>query len=159
MTVPNRVIERLKAHTVVDENGCWIWQRSVINGYGQVGWDEGGQHFRVLTHRVMYETANGAIPDGLTIDHTCHDPRSCKPDKASDCPHRRCCNPAHLRLATRGENVLRGGGFAPENLSKAQCPAGHPYDNANTYVAPNGWRQCRVCRSGHIAALRARRAS
>lgn len=159
MTVPERVIARIKSHTIVDENGCWKWQRALTNGYGQIGWCEGGKQFHALTHRLMYESLLGAIPSRLCLDHLCHDPRQCKPVRAADCPHRRCCNPAHLRPATRGENVLRGGGFAPDNLSKTECPEGHPYDDANTYVAPNGWRQCRVCRSGHMAAFRARRAS
>lgn len=159
MTVPLRVIERIKAHTIVDESGCWIWQRSLIRGYGQIGWVESGTPRRLLTHRVIYEATFGAIPDGLQIDHRCHDPKGCRPARATDCPHRRCCNPRHLVLATTRENVLRGGGFPADNLAKTECPQRHLYDDANTYVAPNGWRQCRVCRSGHIAALRERRAS
>lgn len=160
MTVPKRVAERIRARVVVDESGCHLWQGAgTTKGYGQIGWHENGAPRRSLTHRVAYEAEFGAIPDGLQVDHACHDPRKCRPAKATDCPHRRCCNPAHLRLATSRENVLRGGGFAAENAVKDRCPSGHPYDNANTYVAPNGWRQCRACRSGHIAAFRARRAS
>lgn len=159
MTVPERVIARIRAHSIVDENGCWMWQRAVTNGYGQIGWTEGCASGHGLTHRLMYVATFGAIPDGMQIDHRCHDPRSCRPERAADCPHRRCCNPEHLKPATGRENVLRGGGFAAENFGKTECPQGHPYDDANTYVAPNGWRQCRVCRSGHIEAFRLRRAS
>jgi hypothetical protein len=160
MTVPNRVAERIRARVVVDESGCHLWPGAgTAKGYGQIGWHESGVPRRSLTHRAIYESTFGAIPDGLDIDHMCHDPERCKPDRAVDCPHRRCCNPLHLRPAKRRENVLRGAGFAADNAVKTHCPQGHPYDDANTYVAPNGWRQCRVCRSGHIAALRARRAS
>lgn len=159
MTVPNRVAERIRAHVIVNDGGCWMWQRSLIRGYGQIGWIEDGAPRRSLTHRAIYEATFGAIPDGLQIDHRCHDPNACRPARAVDCPHRRCCNPSHLSLATTRENVLRGGGFPADNLAKTECPQGHPYDDANTYVAPSGWRQCRECRSGHVAAFRARRAS
>jgi hypothetical protein len=159
MTVPPRVIERIKAHTIVDENGCWLWRRALTNGYGQMSWHEDGIPRRGLTHRLMYLATYGAIPDGLHLDHQCHDPQLCKPERAADCPHRRCCNPAHLKPMTIRENVMRGGGFAPENDSKTECPQGHPYDDANTYVAPSGWRQCRICRTGHVYAHLARRAS
>lgn len=160
MTVPERVFARIQARTIVDDNGCWLWpKRGLINGYGQIGWHQGGFPRRELTHRAAYLATYGAIPDGLQIDHRCHDPEQCKPPRAAECPHRRCCNPDHLKPATARENVLRGGGFAAENAVKDRCPSGHRYDDANTYVAPNGWRQCRACRSGHIAAFRLRRAS
>lgn len=29
--------------------------------------------------------------------------------------------------------------------AKTHCPEGHPYDEANTYVSPNGGRNCRAC--------------
>ena len=29
---------------------------------------------------------------------------------------------------------------------KTECPQGHPYDEANTYAAPGGGRQCKTCR-------------
>ena len=32
------------------------------------------------------------------------------------------------------------------NAMKDRCPHGHPYDSANTYVNPRGWRLCRTCR-------------
>lgn len=159
MTVPQRVIERIKARVVVDESGCWLWSRSLINGYGQIGWVEGGKPGRSLTHRAMYEAQVGSIPDALFIDHLCHNPSTCRPAVASDCPHRRCCNPAHLKPATTRENVLRGGGFTADNAAKTECPQGHRYDDANTYVAPDGARQCRTCRTEQVRATRARRAN
>ena len=35
---------------------------------------------------------------------------------------------------------------AQKERSKTHCPKGHPYTPENTYVAPNGWRKCRICR-------------
>jgi hypothetical protein len=41
---------------------------------------------------------------------------------------------------------------------RAQCPQGHAYDEANTYVDPRGYRMCRTCRRDGEARRRARRA-
>lgn len=42
---------------------------------------------------------------------------------------------------------------------KTHCPAGHPYDDANTYVNPKGWRCCRICQRDVKRRARARRTS
>jgi hypothetical protein len=47
---------------------------------------------------------------------------------------------------------------APADERKNQCPAGHPYDDANTYVDPKGWRNCRICRRDARRRWRARSA-
>jgi hypothetical protein len=62
---------------------------------------------------------------------------------ADDCPHRRCCNPHHLRLSTRSENTARGR-VANRNLLKTHCPQGHPYNDENTERRPAG-RSCATC--------------
>ena len=33
------------------------------------------------------------------------------------------------------------------NKHKTHCPKGHPYDEKNTYVTPDGRRECRTCRT------------
>jgi recombination endonuclease VII len=33
-----------------------------------------------------------------------------------------------------------------KDSAKTHCPKGHPYDEANTWVSPKGWRRCRRCR-------------
>lgn len=84
-------IDRLLARVVTGE-GCWNWTGSAMKeGYGviQVGTHD---HPRTETvHRVMWEATNGSIPPGRDISHLCH--------------NRLCCNPAHLMLATRAENM------------------------------------------------------
>jgi hypothetical protein len=53
---------------VVDDNGCWVWQRyKMDNGYGSMR--DGGR--TRLAHRVYYERAKGPIPKGRGLDHLC----------------------------------------------------------------------------------------
>lgn len=44
---------------------------------------------------------------------------------------------------------------ASSNRSKTSCPAGHPYDEANTLVYANGHRRCRACDKERHRARRA----
>ena len=41
---------------------------------------------------------------------------------------------------------------------KSHCPAGHPYDEGNTYVNRKGWRSCRTCKRMSDRRRRARTA-
>ena len=81
-------------------------------------------------HRVAYVEANGAIPEGLHIDHLCR--------------VKHCINPAHLEAVTQGENNRRAAAFR-EYLHKSECVVGHQLDDENVYVTPDGRRQCREC--------------
>jgi hypothetical protein len=45
---------------------------------------------------------------------------------------------------------------APADGRKSHCPAGHPYDEANTYVNPRGGRSCRICQRESRRRWRAR---
>lgn len=150
-------MSRILSRVIVTDDGCWLFTGAKAGGYGQVGWHEDGIPCHGRVHRIVFEALVGDIPEGMHLDHLCHDPRDCHPAVAAECQHRACCNPQHLRPATNRANVLRGGGFAARNAAKTRCPNGHPYDEANTYVAPDGWRQCRTCRSAHIRAFRNRR--
>lgn len=82
---------------------CWLWTGPMfVTGYGQLGF-EGSPRY---AHRVSYEVNVGPIPDGLVIDHTCH---NADPDcPGGVCVHHRCVNPAHLEPVTSEENVRRG---------------------------------------------------
>lgn len=64
---------------------------------------------------------------------------------------------ANLRYDTRSANLRerRDHGTDP-NVNKTQCPAGHPYDQRNTYTPP-GTRH-RICRACGVAAGRRYRA-
>lgn len=74
---------------------CWVWTAARNRkGYGILLVDGKNRQ----AHRVSYELANGPIPGDLQVDHICH--------------NRACMKPAHLRLATRKQQM--------ENLSGAQ---------------------------------------
>lgn len=64
---------------------CWEWTASKHStGYGQFSGNQNG------AHRIAYTLCIDPIPEGMEVDHICH--------------NRGCVNPAHLRLATHQEN-------------------------------------------------------
>lgn len=76
---------------IVDEKGCWIWQRSRHRqGYGHLRLD--GRY--ELSHRAAWKIYKGEIPKNLKVCHKC--------DVTS------CCNPDHLFLGSQKDNVKDG---------------------------------------------------
>jgi hypothetical protein len=142
-----RLPERFWAKVVPEPNtGCWIWTASTDGrGYGHCS---DGHGKTVHAYRLAYETLVGPVPEGLELDHV----------RARGCVGRACVNPAHLEPVTHQENVRRGDGWSGRHARATHCPAGHPYDEANTYVDPRGKRQCRQCQRASDAAVRAREA-
>lgn len=63
----------------------------------------------------------------------------------------------NLAYGTRSENerdkVAHG---THHSTRKTHCPQGHPYDEVNTKIRPQGWRSCRVCASAATQRYRAR---
>jgi hypothetical protein len=65
-------------------DSCWKWSgKTDENGYGRI--------FNQLAHRIAHEMANGPIPDGKEVFHSCDTPP--------------CGNPAHLRIGTQLDNI------------------------------------------------------
>lgn len=120
---------------------CWPWTGALSSQkYGHIKYDGRIQE----AHRVVYSLLVGVIPDGMVLDHTCHDPATCI-GRGNGCPHRRCVNPNHLSLTTQERNVLRGGSPPAINARKTACAKGHPY-TPETMVIDQGTRRCLICR-------------
>lgn len=117
---------------------CWPWNGALTKGYGAFNLDGRTQK----AHAMAYELVNGPVAPGLVLDHICHDPRGCS--AREECPHRRCCNPAHLEAVAPKRNAARDRSVN-SRAEKTHCPQGHPYDGVNTYVSPRGRRNCRIC--------------
>lgn len=81
----------------VDRRGpreCWPWVASRLpGGYGQfaVAKAVGGKGRPLRSSRIAWELVRGAIPRGMWVLHECDNPP--------------CCNPAHLFLGTRLDNI------------------------------------------------------
>lgn len=109
----------------VDMTGdCWLWTAYIDrDGYGLFGVATGQT---VRAHRWFYEQSVGPLPPGEPLDHLCR--------------VRACVRPSHLELVTTKINNERG-----ERAQQTHCVNGHEFTEANTYVKPNGCRQCRRC--------------
>lgn len=135
------VLERIATRCNENDNGCWIYTGGRNDaGYGVISINR-RPHY---AHRITYEGYITTIPDGLELDHLCR--------------VRACCNPWHLEPVTHAVNMARGHFNNSYQARLTQCPAGHPYDKANTYLYPDGrHRACRACRRKHWAKQAAQR--
>jgi hypothetical protein len=88
---------------------CWLWTAGKFTqGYGN--FTVSGKS--VKAHRFAYELLRGAIPDGLDLDHKCR--------------NRACVNPAHLRPATRKQNMENRSGSTSGNRSGVRGVTWYP---------------------------------
>jgi hypothetical protein len=126
------------------EGDCWLWVGASSGIYGFF-WD--GQK-QTQAHRAVWEMMVGPIPNGLHIDHLC---------KVNH-----CVNPDHLEPVTCAENLWRGQGpaskaYSRKRRNRTHCNYGHPYNEANTYHTPEGWRKCRRCDAKQSRVRKAQR--
>lgn len=86
-------------------------------------------------HAVVLEAFVGPRPPGLLVRHLNGDPA----DNSL----------ANLKYGTATENnrdTSRHGKATNQNAGKESCRNGHQFNAANTYVYPDGRRECRSCR-------------
>lgn len=122
---------------------CWMWTANKDKGYG--GFLVAG-HVTAKAHRWSYEFLRAEIPEGLHLDHLCHD-STCW--AGVECPHRACVNPWHLEPVTPKVNIERGASHAIQAAMAAArfcCGNGHEWTPENTYIH-RGKRYCRACRA------------
>lgn len=89
---------------VTKSSGCWLWNASLNRwGYGSFGW----QGRKQAAHRVAYELANGSIPDGLSVLHTCDNPSCVRNDDVGWYEVNGVLHPrrGHLWLGTQRDNM------------------------------------------------------
>lgn len=145
MTDNRHPIERLvQKITVVPPTHCWLWDAAMDpNGYGVFTLN--GK--KIGAHVAAYTLLIDDVPEGKVLDHVV-------------CERRGCANPWHLKPVTRGENTLRSEtGITAMNKRKTHCIHGHEFTTENTYLTPNGRRQCRQCLRRREEAWRARRSA
>lgn len=95
-------------------NDCWPWKAHAKTAFGY-GRMNAGRGVNLKAHRAAYLAWVGPIPDGLCVLHACDNPP--------------CCNPAHLFLGTKQDNIAD---MTAKGRWKARGPATRPRENTNS---------------------------
>jgi hypothetical protein len=140
-TRPNYPVPPQKAalaqsrHTVAAD-GCWVttYALNASTGYATISWQHEGRTRSTTVHRASFTHSNGPIPDGMVVDHMCH--------------NRLCVNPAHLRLLTLLQNNIRRNNSGAHDFPLDTCQRGHPLSMMKMQQGGKNagrWRRCQGC--------------
>lgn len=92
----------------------------------------GGQKINKYVHQVVLSTFMGPCPPGMEVRHLNGLPSDNRLE--------------NLAYGTKSENARdRLSHGTDANARKTHCKYGHEFTDENTYVRPDGSRQCRTC--------------
>lgn len=129
----NKFLKKIKRNiTIHPETGCWLWNGTCNNGYGQTVIYK--RHREYVHRLICYIFHNLDLEDlGQMALHKL------------ECKYRRCCNPDHLYVGSQEQNendkLILGNNV---NASKTHCKRGHEFTPLNTRFW-NGQRACKQC--------------
>ena len=87
----------IRCGEIDEEKGCLLYKGKLDRyGYGQIS----DKCKNTTVHRVSWKLANGEIPDGMEVCHSCD-----VKYPADSKEYRRCYEPTHLYLDTRSGNA------------------------------------------------------
>lgn len=90
MVTPFRPLDERLFSRIDAEGDCWLWTAArTPGGYGVIGRGGGRKNGVAYVHRVTWELLVGPITKDVLL--------------MPQCRVRHCCNPDHMRPATRAE--------------------------------------------------------
>ena len=123
----DKVVER-------DKVLCWDWLGTHNKGGYGLFWPTNRATWPA--HRYMFSIENNNLIADMEIHHTCNNPG--------------CVNPYHLEQVTKQYNMSQG-----KKAQQTHCINGHEFTYENTYIKPNGCRNCKTCTTNrkHITRI------
>lgn len=132
-------INRILAHVVESDEGCWIWVGTLDKSNPMLRVSQPKRKL-VSARRYAYEAHNQvSVPPSFVV--------------TSICKNSLCCNPAHLTAQKRGTHSHRLVG----SWKVEYCQNGHEFSQWNTGTQNSGKRFCIVCDKTHAKQYAARK--
>lgn len=122
---------------------CREWHGANTNGYG-VRWDRKRKRVVLLHRWVVAQVLGWEAIEDLYVMHLCDNPA--------------CYRYDHLQVGTQQDNARDAwdkGRSDGAFVRRSHCKRGHEFTE-DTYVTPDGRRQCRRCRADAVARSRER---
>ena len=125
-------------HCVVTPSGCWEWKGKINTATGYANFDANNKFY--TGHKFSYEYFVKPVSGKNIVHHLCE--------------NKTCCNPEHLKEITYKEHTRKHDTPCGINSRKTHCNHGHKLTETNTYITPNGRRQCRICNTARQKKFR-----